>query len=285
MGGNLHRGLSAAVILLGLGAVCLHAQFSFPGVRYNRGQDVSPTFDGWESNADGSFTLHFGYYNRNTEEAVDVPIGGDNSFDLGNGDQGQPTHFYPGRRWFVFKVVVPADWPRDKRAIWTLTNKGRTNVSKGWLQPEWEVDRLLISKNAISDPFLRTSNSNPTPDNMPPVVTGCSAQTVTLPASVTLTATATDDGLPKPGLGDRGGKVEGVQIRWIHYRGPGPVRFDPEVSPAVYGKPLVAETKVSFRVSGDYRIRAIATDGAAFSTCDVDVKVKVNPGAAAEGAR
>ena len=265
--------LCAALILWCAGGLRLQAQFTFPGARYNRGQDVSPTFDGWERNPDGTFRLYFGYYNRNAEEQIDVPIGPENRFDLGTGDQGQPTHFYAGRRWFVFSVVVPADWPPDKRLVWSLTTKSRTNLSKGWLQSEWEVDKLLISKNAISDPFLRTSNSNPTPDNQAPVVSGSPAQTITLPATATLTATATDDGLPKPGPGDRGGRVQGVQIRWILYRGPAPVVFDPEVSPAVYGKPLTSETKVSFSVPGSYRIRAIATDGAMFSTFDVDVAV------------
>lgn len=285
---NPHRlrvARGAVLLMLALilsGGVPLHAQFYFPGAQYNRGQDISPTFDGWERNPDGTFRFYFGYLNRNAEEQIDVPVGPENRFDLGTGDQGQPTHFYTGRRWFVFSVVVPADWPPDKRLVWSLTTKSRTNLAKGWLQPEWEVDRLLISKNAISDPFLRTSNSNPTPDNQAPVVTGSPAQAVTLPAAATLTATATDDGLPKPGPGDRGGRVQGVQIRWILYRGPAPVVFDPEVSPAVYGKPLTSETKVSFRVAGSYRIRAIATDGAMFSTFDVDVKVNAG---AAENAR
>ena len=39
------------------------------------------------------------------------------------------------------------------------------------------------------------------------------------------------------------------------------VRFEP------------AQTKVTFSVPGNYRIRAIASDGALFSTSDVDVKV------------
>ncbi len=85
--------------------------------------------------------MYFGYYNRNTQEEVDVPIGSDNQFDYGNGDQDQPAHFYPGRRWFVFKVVVPKDWPQDKRLVWTLKNRGRTNLAKGWLEEEWEVDK------------------------------------------------------------------------------------------------------------------------------------------------
>jgi len=234
--------------------------------------------------------MWFGYYNRNSEEQVDVRIGPENAFDLGNGDQGQPTHFYPGARWWVFKVVVPKDWPVDKRLVWTLTNKGRTNLAKGWLQPEWEVDKLLISADAASDPFTG-SLGRPIADaiiagDLAPVITGVPRQTVILPAMATLSVTATDDGLPKLRPGDRTadgsirGGVQGVRIRWILYRGPGKVRFDPDLSPFVYGKPIASETKVSFSVPGDYRIRAIATDGALFSTYDVDVKV--NPGAASE---
>jgi len=274
--------LCTTLLVLAAGGVRLNAQFPYPGAQYRRGQDISPTFEGWESNPDGTFSLYFGYYNRNSDEEIDVPLGPENSFDLGNGDQGQPTHFYPGRRWFVFKVIVPKDWPKDKRVVWTLTNRGRTNLSKGWLQPEWEIDQLLISKNAISDPFLRAANTNPSPDNKAPVITGGPAQTITLPAGVSLRVTVTDDGLPKPGPGDRGGKVEGVQVRWILYRGPGKVQIDPDLSPAVYGKPLTSETKVSFSAPGNYRIRAIATDGALFSTYDVDVKV--NPSNSAEKA-
>src|SRR5690349_18801958 len=86
-----------ALLLWAVSVDNLDAQFSFPGARYSRGQDVSPTFDGWERNSDGSFRMYFGYYNRNTEEEIDVPISPDNRFDLGNGDQGQPTHFYTGR--------------------------------------------------------------------------------------------------------------------------------------------------------------------------------------------
>ena len=275
------NGLCAAVLLLSAGVVSLYAQPQFPGAPFARGQDVSPTFEGWEGNPDGTSTLYFGYYNRNSEEEIDVPLGPDNTFDLGNGDQGQPTHFYPRRRWFVFKIVVPKDWPKDKRVVWTLATKGKTNQAKGWLQPEWEVDQMLISRNAGADPFLRASNSNITPGNKAPVVKGGPAQTITLPAAATLTATATDDGIPGSEVGGR--RPPGVQIRWILYRGPGKVQFDPDLSPVVYGKPVTSETKVSFSKPGAYRLRAIATDGWSFSTYDVDVQV--NPGTSAAKAR
>src|ERR1700687_1261982 len=222
-----------AVLLLGVAVLSVNAQFPFPTIP-SKGQDVSPTFEGWESNPDGTYTLHFGYYIRNAEEEIDVPIGPGNTLDLGNGDQGQPTHFYPRRRWFVFKVVVPKDWPKDKRVVWTLTSKGKTNQAKGWLQPEWEVDHMLISRNAGTDPFLRDSNSNITPGNLAPVITGSPAQTITLPATATLTAKATDDGLPKPGPEVGGRRAAGVQIRWILYRGPAKVQFDPDLGPVIY---------------------------------------------------
>lgn len=267
--------LCAIALLLGAGLVGLRAQFPFPGVKYTRGQDVSPTFDGWERNADGTSTFYYGYYNRNSEEEIDAPLGAGNNFDRGDGDLGQPTHFYPGRRWFVFQVVVPKDWPTDKRLVWTLTSNGRTSQAKGWVQPEWEVDKALITKNAVTDRSIGIWETSPPPENAGPAITGSPAQTITLPAVATLTATATDDGLPKPKPGGgRGGRPQGLQIRWILYRGQSGVRFDPEVSPAVYGKPNRSETKVTFPAAGLYRLRAIACDGSLFSTYDVDVRVE-----------
>src|SRR6266850_1142041 len=166
---------SSVFLLAGAVRTTVDAQTS-----YARGQDVSPTFDGWEQNSDGTLTLHFGYFNRNSAEEFDVPIGPDNTFDPG-GDRGQLTHFDPARRWWVFKVVVPADWPKDRRAVWTLTTHGKTSQAKGWLQPEWEVDKDLIAKNAARDPSLMTSGTNETDldhENRPPAMTGSTTQTV-----------------------------------------------------------------------------------------------------------
>ena len=245
--------------------------------RFARGQDVSPTFEGWERNGDGSYTLHFGYFNRNTEEEFDIPVGPDNSFDLGNGDQGQPTHLYAGRRWWVFNVVVPKDWPKDKRAVWTLTTHGITNQAKGWLQPEWEMDRGVIFQNSGRDPFLMFTGGegDVDTDNLPPSMAGSPAQTIKLGETLTLSVTATDDGLPKPLPDPTGRRQQGVRIRWIVYRAPGQARFDPEImSNRVYGKPVTLETKVTFSRPGAYRLRAIASDGQLFSTYDVDVSVQ-----------
>jgi len=47
-----------------------------------RDQHVSPAFEGWWENEDGSYKLFFGYMNANWEQELDIPIGPDNYFAL-----------------------------------------------------------------------------------------------------------------------------------------------------------------------------------------------------------
>ena len=46
------------------------------------GQPVYPVFEGWYKNPDGSFSISFGYFNRNAEEVLEIPIGGEGKFEL-----------------------------------------------------------------------------------------------------------------------------------------------------------------------------------------------------------
>jgi hypothetical protein len=269
---------SAALLLSGADPSGSRLAYAQTPTVYDRGQDISPTYDGWEQNDDGSYSLYFGYFNRNAGEEVDVPIGPNNSFDGGVADRGQPTHFYPNRKWWVFKVDVPANWPKEQRLTWTLVTRGKTNQAKGWLQPEWEVDKDLIAKNAARDPSLMTNGTNETDldhENRPPVITSSAAQTVNVSETLSLSVTANDDGHPKPIPDPTGRLQQGVRVRWIVYRGAGKVQFTPDImNQRVYGKPATLETKVRFAVPGVYRLRAIASDGQTFSTYDVDVTVK-----------
>src|SRR6266446_3497828 len=160
----------AAVVFLGA-ALSASAQ-----VQYNQGQNVAPVFEGWEHNPDGTYNMVFGYLNRNYEEQVDVPTGSDNSITIRGetfGDRGQPTHFYPRRQRFIFKVVVPADFDKKEKVVWTLTAHGKTDKANGWLQPEWELNDDVIVENmngGVRDP-----------ENKPPSVTIAPLESVTLP--------------------------------------------------------------------------------------------------------
>ena len=64
---------------------------AIPQTKFASGQNIVPYFEGWIRNADGSFDMVFGYFNRNWEEDVFFPVGPDNRFEPGDADRGQPT--------------------------------------------------------------------------------------------------------------------------------------------------------------------------------------------------
>ena len=236
-------------------------------IQYARGQDVTPAYDGWARNPDGTFSLFFGYLNRNFEEELDIPLGTDNNIDP-DADRGQPTHFYPRRQFFVFKVVVPRDWGLERRVVWTLNIRGKTNIAKGWLQPDWEINDEVMMQN------LGTVND---PENEPPVITGSGPLTVALPNTVTLTATAQDDGRPRPRRqqdSEANNQPQGLSIRWIHYRGPGPITFNAATRTPGDGKTVTSSTTASFKAPGVYVLRAIVSDSSLEAFHDVTVTVK-----------
>src|SRR5689334_5295478 len=106
-----------------------HAQLPL-SVAKASGQTVTPAFEGWYRNPDGSYSISFGYLNRNAEEVVSVPIGAANHVEPGPANQGQPTEFQPGRHWGVFAIKVPADFG-SKEVTWTIAFRGVTYAIPG----------------------------------------------------------------------------------------------------------------------------------------------------------
>ncbi|HUI81120.1 MAG TPA: hypothetical protein VLY24_24515 [Bryobacteraceae bacterium] len=265
------RNWMAGALLLAAAGAGVDAQ-----VQYATGQNVAPTFEGWEHNPDGTYSMVFGYLNRNYEEEVDIPIGQDNSITVGGetfGDRGQPTHFYPRRQRFLFRVVVPKDFDPKEKVVWKLTSRGRTDYAKGWLQPEWELSQGVMVENM--------GGGVPDPENKPPTLSIGPVLAATVANPVTLTASATDDGLPKPyrrapSNPDRDAqprRPRGVQIKWIVYRGPGKVIFEPDASPIIHGEPVTLTSKVRFGAPGIYVLRATSNDGQLFTSRDITVTV------------
>ena len=163
---------------------------------YSKGQNISPAYEGWEQNPDGSFNFLFGYMNRNWLEEPDIPVGADNSFSPGPEDQGQPTRFLPRRNRFVFKVRVPADWG-DKELVWTITTAGKTEKAYASLRLDYVVDNMIVASETGA---LNAGFSTPASRaNTPPVVMieGDTVRSATVGQRVTLVATVDDDGLPR----------------------------------------------------------------------------------------
>lgn len=142
---NIMRRTEVAVALVAACAVTLAGASRAEGqISYQRGQNVAPAYEGWLENEDGSFSMVFGYMNRNWAEELDVPVGDENFFSPGPRDRGQPTHFLPRRNRFVFMVRVPADFG-DQEMVWTLTTAGTTERAYGTLGIDQRLDDIVIA--------------------------------------------------------------------------------------------------------------------------------------------
>jgi hypothetical protein len=134
----------------GLRHAILHAAGAQTRFTYSSGQSVSPAYEGWMPNDDGSFTMYFGYMNSNWLQEFDVPVGPDNSIEPGGPDQGQPTHFYPRRNPFLFTVRVPKELG-TRELIWTLTTNGRSERAYASLKTDYQIDKQVISTEVGGD--------------------------------------------------------------------------------------------------------------------------------------
>ena len=298
--------LTAALVL----AVSANAQLS-----YSKGQVVSPAYEGWERNDDGSYTVMFGYMNSNWEEELDVPIGPENKIEPGmpgpmNIDQGQPTHFFPRRNRFIFRVRVPKDFG-EKELVWTLTTHGKTVKAYATLKQDYFLDNMVFTSETgaigagVSSPAIRA--------NKPPVlkVDGDSARNVKVGQPLSLSAHVTDDGVPRVRQrGDPDDRTSNNDLRLIPprqitvgsstglwtalyvYRGEGRVHFDTvqvktwedtragansQWAPRWVAPPAPADgnwkVNVTFDDPGTYVMRWHATDGALWADENVTVVV------------
>ena len=242
------------------------ASLSAQSLSYSRGQNVSPAYEGWEEAADGTRYFVFGYMNRNWQEEIDVPVGPDNGFNIGDADQGQPTHFLPRRNRFVFRVPVPKGFGEKDELIWTLKTQGKVERAYASLRLDYQIDDVVRASETgalgagTSSPEIRA--------NKPPKVEVQGRKTLEARVGqpITLTTIVTDDGVPKRrGTGLAGaavsnpgsrrdvtttppdsqapvvvnramqpparvtvGKNVGLHLKWYVYRGPGTVHFSPE---------------------------------------------------------
>jgi len=244
---------------------------------HESGQGVTAAYEGWFKNADGTFSLLVGYFNRNTKETLDVPIGPDNRIDPGGPDRGQPTHFLTRRQWGVFTIAVPADFG-DRKLTWTLTAHSKTTTIPMGLNPLYEISPYKDPAQGNTPPVLKFSPQGRAFQG-PPRDTAATFSTV-VSQPLVLTLWATDDAIVDP---DRRAGETPVTIAWSQFRGPGPVTFD-NAKPKVGKTDGRAVATATFSVSGDYMLRAQANDvsgegGGGFQCCWTNALVRVEVGA------
>ena len=260
-----------------------------------KGENVVPAYEGWYENADGTFELLFGYFNRNLAETLDVPIGPGNAVEPGGPDRGQPTHFDPLRSRYVFSVRVPKDFGAQE-VVWTLTSNGKTERAYGSLRPDYIIDKGVIQAN--NGAMIGAYGENVAPQLR---VDGDAMRQAKVGVPITLTAIVTDDDVPKPlkmnpagvGVVQVPTAAMGLRFSWRVYRGVGaavsidPPQFDAwedyregrnsPHSPGWVTPPVPPDkrwvVRATFSEPGTYVIRALAHDGALSTARDVTVNV------------
>lgn len=239
------------------------------------GQTATPAFEGWYKNPDGTYSLSFGYYNRNTSEVLSIPIGPDNFVSPGDANQGQPSYLYPRRNWGVFAVKVPADFGDKNKVVWTVKIRGQTFSVPGSLREEWQIDALQGEAGSNNTPPVLGFDADGPKGSGPAGVTV--ERTANVGKPLTITAIVKDDGA---GL-TRGGFP--VTLTWFTHQGPAAVMFSPSTS-RLTPTGGTASTTATFSKPGDYIIRVRANDSdvvaAGHSQCcwtNGFVKVRVTP--------
>jgi hypothetical protein len=268
-----------------------------------RGSSVTPAYEGWYHDKDGTVRFLVGYLNRNTKQEFDIPAGPNNRVEPGDPDQGQPTHFNAGRQWGVFTIKVPKDLG-TKKMSWTIVANGFTNTISLHTRPEWIVEPYEDAAQKNTPPVLRFEAEGPSFTGPPSTI--ATTYTATAGEPLAVTTWVTDEGsklnIPPPAPAGRGrGRGRGAAdaefpppqppllITWTMFRGPGAVKFEPAKLPINSAQGGKVTTMATFTAPGAYILRVEGNDssgvgGGGFQCCwtNAHVAVTVKPGPAAK---
>jgi hypothetical protein len=280
---------AGAIVTTIAAGVFVSAQTQMPEPRRGFGASVTGAFEGWFYNPDGSRSFLVGYYNRNSQQTLDIPIGPNNRIEPGGPDMGQPTHFLPGRQWGMFVVPVPKDFKPTDSYVWTIVANGQTMSIPLRLHPDYVMSPFREIAVGNTPPVVRFEQSASA------TVQGPLANLATAPmrsasvgAPFPFSIWLVDDmkftsGTNAPPSGAR----QPVSLTVSKYRGPGAVAIakpKPTIEKLDAGEGAYsgkATATVTFSEPGDYALHVIANDysgdgGGGFGCCWTTAVVKVS---------
>ncbi len=283
-GAAINQTVGPTLILLGQ---------QLPEPRKQFGASVTTAFEGWFNQDDGSRGFLVGYFNRNTQQELDIPIGPNNQIEPGGPDMGQPTHFLPGRQWGMFMVPVPKNFTPQDKLMWTIIANGQVTSIPLRLNPDYVISPFSEIAVGNTPPALRFEENGPKIQGPLAMLDKAPTRTAALAAPLAITVWVADDmkytsGTSAPLSTPR----PPVTLTWSKYRGPGAVTFDkakPEVEKLPTGTDNAAfsgraTSNVKFSEPGDYVLHVTVNDysgdgGAGFQCCWTTglVKVSVKP--------
>jgi hypothetical protein len=283
-------GILCAAGLLAGGVLVSAQSTAIPAPRRGAGDSITGAFEGWYYNADGSRAFLVGYYNRNSQQTLDIPIGPNNRIEPGGPDMGQPTHFLPGRQWGMFTVPVPKDFKPDDSYTWTIVANGQSTSIPLRLKADYVMSPFSEIAVGNTPPVVKFEPNGKTFQGPLATLASAFALSGTVSQPLPLHVWVTDDmkftsGTNAPPSGTR----SPVTVRWSKYRGPGAVTFDkarPELEKTQGGAPFngKADATAKFTEPGDYVLHLTGNDysgdgGGGFGCCWTTslVKVSVKP--------
>lgn len=276
--------VAAACVAAAVAAAPLHGQQANLPLepQKERGTSVTPAYEGWYPNADGSFTMLLGYYNRNARQTLDIPVGPNNRIEPGDADQGQPTHFEVGRQWGVFTIKVPKEFG-TKTLTWTIVSNGEKQSIPLTLNKSYTIAPFQEIGMGNTPPVVRFSQGGAKLTGPPVGVAATLSGRVNQPVAVTVRVEDHKSPDQEPGAGRGRGGSSIAQLSFHKFRGPGRVTFEPARAGApVQGAKVTANA--IFDAPGDYILRVQANDesgegGSGFQCCwtNAHVKVSVQP--------
>jgi len=264
-----------------------------PEPRKQFGASATVAFEGWFNQEDGNRGFLVGYFNRNTQQELDIPIGPNNQIEPGGPDMGQPTHFLPGRQWGMFMVPVPKDFTPQDKLTWTVIANGQATSIPLRLNPDYVISPFSEISVNNTPPVLRFEPAGQKIQGPLAMLNKAPVRTASLAAPLAITVWLEDDMKYTSGTGaPLTSPRPPVTLTWQKYRGPGAVAFDkakPEVEKLPAGTDNTAfsgkaTTNVKFSEPGDYVLHLTVNDysgdgGGGFQCCWTTglLKVSVNP--------
>ncbi len=222
-----------------------------------RGQNVIPVYDGWFENEDGGYTFCFGYFNLNTEQSFDIPLGPGNRIEPARYDGNQPTHFDPvpdpeltskyRHHWCVFTVDVPRDFGTGD-VVWTLATQGDTLSVPASLIPAYVLDEPESPGRYAVAPFMRLEESGARVRGRRGVRSGPRMARVGQPLGLTVWIEHPDPG---------------TWLGWTKHQGPGTVSFS-ATEARLDGTSGASTTTAEFAEPGRYVLRVQAINDTEF---------------------
>lgn len=209
------------------------------------GQPVIPAFDGWFANEDGTKTLCYGYFNLNSKEVLEIPHGELNYLSHDDHRFASPTHFdpYPSayrRKFCIFTIDVPGDFPQNETIVWHLTSAGQELTVPGHVLPAYvldEPDSIGRGRHAprMLMPGVRGEGRGRRGVTFERVLMTSVGESLNIPFAIEH-------------------ENENVWVGWTKFSGPGDVTFD-NVDYDVPADGSIQSQGVVFTASGDYLIQ------------------------------